>query len=257
MRAHSNNPSEQLARTGVSIASTLDDVKSALQLVYDAYYRSGLIDSNPYEIRATPFHLLETTAVLVAKRQHEIACTMTLIRDGKLGLPMESSFPDEVAERRERGISCAEISCLADQRSDTARGFPLLAKLMSFAAQCAAYRGVHEVLIAVHPRHARFYQRYLGFELINDVEQPYDAVSGSPAVALSIDILNLQLSPSVGNRRLFGKHFPCELFRHQSLPYEARAELSMVVENTYVSIDYDDYVQAQESFVPTRIHSVA
>ena len=80
------DPAKQDQHPAVSIAATPRDVKSALHLVYDAYIDGGLIKPNQYEIRVTPFHLLETTEVLIAKRHGEIACTMTLVRDGKLRL---------------------------------------------------------------------------------------------------------------------------------------------------------------------------
>lgn len=233
MRTSHSKSLDQQTRTEISVAWSPDEVKSALGLVYQAYHREGLIAPNRYEMRVTPFHLLGTTEVLVAKSQGEIACTLTLVRDGKLGLPMESVFGSEVAIRRELGVRCAEATCLADRRANPERSFPLVSKLMSFIIQCAAYRGVDELLIAVHPRHAPFYEKYLGFDLINDVEQRYEAVCDNPAVALSLDIQRLQMSATPAYRRVFGKPFSNDRFHRQPLSANLLAELSTIVQQTY------------------------
>ncbi len=58
-------------------------------------------------------------------------------------------------------------------------------------AQYARRNGLDHLLAAVHPRHARFYQRRLGFEPFGD-EKPYPAVRNKPAVALLLDFAQVE-----------------------------------------------------------------
>ncbi len=45
---------------------------------------------------------------------------------------------------------------------------------------------MHQFLIAVHPKHAGFYQRFMGFEQIGPIRQ-YPSVQNAPAVACCLD----------------------------------------------------------------------
>ena len=52
--------------------------------------------------------------------------------------------------------------------------------------QTARARDVDELLVAVHPRHVRFYKKFLAFEVISGLER-YPAVCDRPAIALSLN----------------------------------------------------------------------
>ncbi|MBN2292700.1 MAG: hypothetical protein JXM70_09760 [Pirellulales bacterium] len=179
-----------------------------------------------HKIRVTPYHALPTTEVFVAKDHGEIVCTMSLVRDAGLGLPMESIYDKEINQHRRRGLKLAEVSCLAFDRKSEACSFSEISRLMAFTAQCAVRRGVHQLVIAVHPRHAAFYHRFLAFEPIGE-EKTYDAVRGKPAVAMALDLIQLQIDHPKAYRRLFGKPFPGEVLRYKpispSLCYELRS----------------------------------
>ncbi|MHC4399660.1 MAG: N-acyl amino acid synthase FeeM domain-containing protein [Planctomycetota bacterium] len=216
----------------IGIAYQPKEVKSALSVMYQAYLRCGLIEPNPFEMRVTPYHLLPSTEVLVGILRGETTCTVTLVRDGELGLPMESIFPDEVAWRREQGVPIAEASCLADRRRNLLRSFPLVSRLMSFIIQCAEYRGADELLIAVHPRHGKFYQRYLGFRQIAK-ERSYEAVQGNPAIAMSLDIPRLSIDYPTGYKRVFGVPFRNRDLAYRPMPEDLVDEMSLIVDQSY------------------------
>ena len=73
-------------------------------------------------------------------------------------------------------------------------------------AQVAAARGIDALVVATHPRHARFYIRYIGFEKIGDVSNcPY--AQGNPAVALLMDLGRRHRDPE-WNERYFGEPIP-------------------------------------------------
>ena len=224
--------------SALGLTSDPEEIKSALKLVYQAYLHSGLIKPNQHAVRVTPFHLLETSEVLVARQGRDIACTLTLVQDGELGLPMDAVFEDLVASRREQGIVCAEVTCLADRRASRRESFSLLVKLMSFAIQCAEARGVEELMIAIHPRHARFYQEYWGAKILTDVEQKYPDVCDNPAVALSLNIQKTQSSNFRASRRLFDLPFSANQFYRKPWSADLIVELSEMVNKPTLPVTY-------------------
>lgn len=174
-------------RPHVKIAENRFEREESLRLVYHEYRRVGLIDANPYDVRVTPYHLLSSTAIIAAVADQEVTATVTLVMDGELGVPMESIFPDEIEWLRDQGVSFAEVSCLANGCRDRVRAFPLFLSVNRLMAQYARRQGAEKLVIAVHPRHAAFYRRYMGFRELADEQRSYPAVCNRPAVALVLD----------------------------------------------------------------------
>lgn len=216
------------------IASGPEELKAAFRLVYQSYLRCGLTKPNPYRMRVTPFHLLSTTEVFVAVHRGEVICTMTLVRDGRLGLPMEVVYGQEVACRRAQGTSVAEVSCLACRPRSLVPGLPVLIQVMSLMGQCARRRGIDELLIAIHPRHAAFYQRFIGFKAIGR-EKVYGSVCNKPAVALALDLKHLAVIHPRAHKRFFGSPFPEEELQWRLMSEELQAELGAMVDPNCVA----------------------
>lgn len=168
------------------IAGTLEERVAAFRLVYDNYLQAGLIDPNPDAFRVTPYHLLPTTNVFIAEAGGEVICTVTLIGDGQLGLPMESIYSAEVNAARSQGLYVGEVSCLAFQQVQFKQFLAVFVQLTRLMAQHARAYGMDQFLIAIHPRHARFYERFMGFKRIGNPKQ-YPSVRNAPAVALCLD----------------------------------------------------------------------
>ena len=180
------------------LATNLQQRMAAFRLLYKAYLSAGLIEPNPHYMRVTPHHLLDTTNTLIVLNDNDVVCTLSLVIDGDLGLPMESIYGDVVAEWRDQGC-LAEATCLAQdgkQRRSTTH------QLMCLLIQLACRSGVHHLLIVVHPKHVEFYEDYLGFEIIAD-ERLYPTVRNNPAVPLRLD---LQLLTT--NERIFDVDYP-------------------------------------------------
>jgi hypothetical protein len=214
------------------MALSARELFAAFHLVYEQYLRLGLMKPNSYQMRVTPYHLLPTTEVIVALDRGAVTCTMSLVRDGELGLPMESVYHEEVACHRLQGHSVAEVSCLADTH-EQARSESALFQLIPLVLQLAYHRGVDRVLIAVHPRHARFYHRFLGFDVIADEERTYGQVCGKPAVALALDLNHLAENHPHAYQWVFGRPFPDAVLTYRPLPLGLLEELRMVVDACY------------------------
>lgn len=197
------------------VAASRGERQAVFELIYRSYLRAGLCTKSDCGMRATPYQLLPTTDLFLAELRGQVISTVSLVRDGELGLPMEALYAEEVAARRAAGMRVAEVSCLADRRQGTARFFGLFCDLSRLMAQLARNTGVDELLVVVNPRHAPLYRRYMAFEQIGD-EREYDAVEGFPAVALSLNFAKAKVNKPKSWREFFGEPLPQEAL--QSCP---------------------------------------
>ncbi len=201
------------------VARTRHEREAAFRLVYNAYVRAGLCEQNPYELRVTPAQLLPTSGIFIAELRGEVICTASLIKDGRIGLPMESIYGQEIARRRRQGLHLAELSCLADRRRSPSRFLDVLIDLSRLIVQSARRQGVDQLLIAVHPRHARFYQRFMAFEPIG-AELAYPSVRGNPAVPLCLDFQRVDRERPKNYDRFFARVFPDAQLQPSEIPVE-------------------------------------
>jgi hypothetical protein len=200
----------------IKIASTRAEREGAFRLVYQRYLAAGLCPPNPWGMRVTPYHLLPTTTVFVAIYQGEVIFTMSLIGDGEQGVPMESTFPDEIRSLRERGIMFGEVSCLADRRRSMARFLSLFTRVSRTVLQFARAQGIEPLVIAVHPKHGPFYERIFGFEQMGGTRL-HGSVMNKPAVAYSLDHSRFNAER---HAQYFGVPIPPEELQPQPLSEE-------------------------------------
>lgn len=193
-------------------AQTRDERASAYRLVYESYLRAKLGGTNSHGMRVTPYHLLPTTETFIAVLRGETIFTMSLVLDGELGLPIECAYGREVEARRQRGTRLAEVSCLADRRSQFERFFPVFVRLGRLVGQHAWNRGVEELLAAVHPRHARFYRGFMNFEPMGEVRE-YPTARNHPAVGLALNFARLDRERPESFETFFGQWLPEEQLR--------------------------------------------
>lgn len=203
------------------IAASREQREAAFKLIYDAYVRSGLGVPNPHRMRVTPYHLLASTTIFTAQLTNgpeagQVFSTVSLVGDGEHGLPLERIYPTEVAERRAQGLRLGEVSCLADRRSDFRRFFPVFCALNRWMIQFARAQGMDQVLVAVHPKHARFYTRNMGFEVIGGLTN-YPSVCNRPAVALCFDFARNDREPFPYYDRFFSEPLSAAELRPASM----------------------------------------
>jgi len=205
----------------LKVAATREDRESAFRLIYSSYVQTGLCGENSSQLRITPYQLLSTTDVFIAQLGNETICTLSLVRDGELGLPMEDIFESQIAERRAAGLRLAEVSCLADRRYDTKRSFGLFTDLSRLMAQFAERHGIDQLLVAVHPRHAGIYLRYMNFDIIGE-QRDYSAVQGNPAVPLCLDFNEARTNPLTNWDKFFGERLPSDVLEPQLISCDDR-----------------------------------
>ena len=242
------------------IASTKEERAAAFRLVYSSYLRSGLGEPNACRMRVTPYHLRPTTEVFLATCNGQAIFTMSLVVDGELGLPMECVYAEEVARRRHQGLILAEVSCLADRRNRF-RGFlPVFLGVSRLMAQHAWCRGVHELLVAVHPRHARFYQRFMAFSPFGQLRS-YPTVRNNPAVALVLNFDQVDRDRPRSFDTFFGQCIPECQFRPQPITPAQRKYFGSMVDPAFRLAPLPDMgystVSATDELPMLSAHSVS
>jgi hypothetical protein len=169
-----------------SVARRRKELRSAFRLVYDRYCESGLLETNRLRLRILPHQLLDTSWVLLATRGTDAVGTLSLIEDGELGLPVESLYPAGLLRSCRRRARFAELACFAACGLRD-HGMRVLRTLLDLAIRLACRREITELAICVHPRHANFYRRRLGFREFGPPRRcPW--VHGQPAVAMILSL---------------------------------------------------------------------
>jgi len=194
-------------------------LEDAFHLIYETYVTSGLVEPNPIEMRILPHHLLPDTEVFVAEEKGRVLSTVTLISDGDLGLPMEEIYPHEVAALRRKGKWLGEVSCLASHDTTSVSHCLEVLRLM---VQTARFRGLDCLAVAVHPKHMRFYKRFLAFEQLGE-KISYPAVCHHPAVAMILDFDRIDREQPTNYWRFFGDPLPAETMSPQPMDDSQRS----------------------------------
>lgn len=184
----------------IVIASTKQEREAAFRLVYRSYLRSGLVGHHPFQMRLLPHHLLPTTDVFVASSDRVVVGTVTLIGDSSGPLPMETIYHEEIDRLRSENRVVGEVSSLAGSLGNCL-------ELFRWMVQTARRRGLNGLAVAVHPKHVRFYQRYLAFERIGEPAS-YPTVCNNPAVALYLDFEQIDIRRPKNYDKFFGIPVP-------------------------------------------------
>ncbi|MCU7369793.1 GNAT family N-acetyltransferase [Paucibacter sp. O1-1] len=99
------------ARLQLKIAETREELEDCFKILHDAYVASGFMKPEPSGMRITPYHALPTTTTLCAKYDGRVVGTISMIREGVFGFPLQSVF--DLEHVRAQGGQIAEISALA------------------------------------------------------------------------------------------------------------------------------------------------
>ena len=172
----------------LKIADTQAELEACFALLHDAYVASGFMRPHPSGLRVTPYHALPTTTTLCAKVNGQVVGTLSIVRDGVFGFPMQSAF--DISSVRAKDGRIAEISALAVHPSFRKTGGSILFPLMKFMYEyCTRYFDTRHLLIAVNPSHIEMYESLLFFQRLGaQAIDKYDFANGAPAVGATLDL---------------------------------------------------------------------
>ena len=176
------------ARLELKIAETEQELEDCFRLLHDAYVGSGFMKPDPSGMRVTQYHALPTTTTLCAKYEGRVVGTISMIREGVLGFPMQAIFNLESV--RAKGGNIAEISALAVHPDFRKTGGAILFPLMKFMHKyCTEYFDTRHLVIAVNPEKIELYEALLFFERLQEMPvDKYDFANGAPAVGATLDL---------------------------------------------------------------------
>lgn len=190
-------------RLQLKVANTQEELEACFRILHDAYVSSGFMKPVPSGMRITPYHALPTTTTLCAKYDGRVVGTISMIREGVFGFPMQAAFDLSPVRASEGQI--AEISALAVHPDFRKTGGSILFPLMKFMYEyCTQYFDTRHLVIAVNPDRIEMYESLLFFERLqeNTVDH-YDFANGAPAVGATLDLQRAQpvFKRTYGNRK--------------------------------------------------------
>lgn len=168
------------------IAETTNELESSFKLVYDVYLEMGYCAKNHNNLRATVYHALPSTTTLIALDHGEVVGTLTIVRDNRLGLPLDKVF--NVKNLRQQSNRLAEITSLViHKKYRREKGgqilFPLLRLMYEYST---SYFGVNHLLVTIHPKNIDFYTSLLLFKIVPETK--IENYLGAPAICLELDL---------------------------------------------------------------------
>ncbi len=168
------------------IAKTYEQVETAWSLVYRAYLRAGLIPPNKFKLHTVSQTIQKKTAVIFGNIGGMTVSTLSAYADCETGLPLDTVYENELQQMRTEGRRLAEFGLFADRREHLFRSIEALLEMIRHATYFALACGATDGVIGVHPHHANFYTRLLGFDQVGPVKA-YATVKDNPVVLLRID----------------------------------------------------------------------
>lgn len=176
-----------LAPYETGIAWCRSDLVRAYALVYRRYVRRGFVPPDPVGLVYHPTFGLRSSRTIATTYYGRTVGTVTVVGDNFCGLHIESTYPAEVTRLRRQQRSLAEVTCLAiEPRPEEPKNGAFFA-LTRFMYQYAQWCQYDDLLLAVHPRHVRFYERWFRVYRFGPC-RPYNLVQGAPAIACRIDL---------------------------------------------------------------------
>jgi hypothetical protein len=172
----------------LKIADTQEELEACFRILHDAYVAAGFMAPDPSGLRVTIYHALPTTTTLCAKFEGRVVGTISIIREGVFGFPLQTAF--DISELRASRGQIAEVSALAIDPAFRRTGGQVLFPLMKFMYQyCREYFDTRHLVIAVNPAKVELYEALLFFERLDaHVVDNYDFANGAPAVGATLDL---------------------------------------------------------------------
>jgi hypothetical protein len=194
----------------VKVASTESEWEQAFELAASNYQARGYETPGENRLRFTFYHALPDTVTFVAKHEGIVVATFSIVQDNELlGLPMEDAYADEIASLRREGRRLFEATTLADRGLNHREFLQVFLSLIRLSEQYHTRHGGDSYVIAVNPRHKKFYTKLIGFVPIGSL-RTYAAVQDAPAEAFLLDNhLQKENSPET-YEFMFGEPLPRE-----------------------------------------------
>lgn len=165
------------------LATSKEDLEAAYTLLHKAYVDAGYAQKNESGIRCTVYHAMPHAQVLVVKYKSRVVATVTLIKDGPMGLPSDKEYIEQNAKYRERGLNICEVSALAIDPVFRS-GYLTLHLIKYLWHYTENILDCNLMCCVINPKALDFYRAYLNFEK-EGPEISYNFVDGAAGVYIT------------------------------------------------------------------------
>jgi hypothetical protein len=188
MRSQLLVPQDLDPKFSFRIAKTQEELSEAYRILQESYIDAGYAKPNKSGMRIVKYFALPSTTTLIALYDQQVVGTISIIRRGSFGLPMDSAF--DLSEIIDRSEVTAEISSLAiDARFRQHRGALFLPLLKYFWEYVTEFLNLDSMVITVNPSMSDFYEGFLGFSRLKQaVVSHYHFANGNPGVGLYLNV---------------------------------------------------------------------
>jgi len=186
---------QELSKERVEFATKKEHFEEAFKLVYREYLKKGYCSANPSNMRITFHSALSDTATFCLWRQNTLLATASLVIDSPAGLPIETTYPAEIKELRQKGRKLSEVSLLALNSDLISKGikplyfaerlrrlYHLFKPIFWYARKATS---ATDLCIAMNPIHKMLYSS-LYFEQFGE-ERVYESVNQNPSIAMRLN----------------------------------------------------------------------
>jgi len=169
------------------LVKTQEQALEAWQLVYKSYRRIGIIAEKPETYYHTPQAITNPTATICGRIGELCVSTISGYLDTKKhGLPLDSIYNSELNKLRQQDKNLIEVGMFADRRTEITRSMHALLDLIRYATYFGVTQNHPNAVIGVHPHHAPFYARGMGFNIIGP-EKTYGSLQKAPVLLMHFD----------------------------------------------------------------------
>lgn len=176
----------------VRLASPAEDRRRAWALAYRVYLDKEYIRPNEQRLWYSLHDALPNAVTILVEQGDELIGAVTDVPDSPLGLPADSTFPEEMARMRAEGRRMFEAISLVQASLSERTGVLVVAKLHEILCLVGGQLlGCTDLVCTVNPRHEAYYRRLMLFERRGG-EASCDKVSGAPAVFLTLNMADVE-----------------------------------------------------------------
>ncbi len=170
------------------VAHTGEDVDAAFKLVHESYVEEKFAAPSESGRRATIYHALPTSKILVAKRGGRVIGAITVIKDNRFGLPVDEII--DISKLRSNGARIAEISSLAIHPEHRGASGAILFHLFKYMLLTSVNSyGISRFVIAFNPGRVALYEAILLFSLLNRKPiEKYGFANNAPAICATLNL---------------------------------------------------------------------
>lgn len=170
----------------IRIATTIDELSEVYRLTHRVYTHEGYCEhlaAGQLRHYAYLDAIQETTVFIATERSLVVGSHSTTV-DGPLGLHADHDFPEEMTRLRATGKRLAAAWRLVTDPLHRGQR-TLILDLLGATIRNAFAMGVEYMVTDVHPKHERFYSRFVGMETL--AFGNCEAIGGMPSVLMGYD----------------------------------------------------------------------